>query len=299
MNNKITKARIKDFLLYALLKTVAITVLICVFLIIVFDIVSVKPSNGQNFIVLVGNDVICGEESDEVLYKTTTNDVQNFGFSYDVLEISSSTLISEAPHQEMVTKREIHEDDIFIATSYLAGEYISTLSAISFDDYLKKANAYINKFLDENGNVDENIVKSNFYKTRGKDNRFRNSKNKNLGIKEEIKRIKGLLKNIRTLERVFSENKQIFASEFLDVDIDKGQNTYGYAIDLSKLTGKEGKNIKNAFMVMQTSQDSEEVVYTAEGVYLMVGSNSDSDGDLFFEPMAYILNLIDTYTNFI
>ena len=41
------------------------------------------------------------------------------------------------------------------------------------------------------------------------------------------------------------------------------------------------------------------VDYTAEGIVLLVGNNYSSEGDLFFENLAYINSLINTYSSFI
>ena len=51
--------------------------------------------------------------------------------------------------------------------------------------------------------------------------------------------------------------------------------------------------------MVEKKNEQGEVYYTTEGIYLMVGSNEDTDGDLFFEPMAFILNFINTYTDYI
>ncbi len=297
MNNKLNKTRLKNFFVYDLLKTVIITVLIGVLLFWAFNLVKVEPSNGQRFVALISHDIYIGDESDTLLRTTCENGAENFGFSYDILNAQYSAITDTNPRSDLISKRDIYDDDIFISTEELAEIFVST-GAISFDAYIEQAKKYLNKFLDESGQVVEEKVVANFNKTRLKDNRFKTNSEIQKGIDYEIKRINGLKRNIETLESVFKNNPQIFSDKFKDAGFDEGKNTYGYAIELSKLEQKEGKNVQNAFMVEKKNEQGE-VYYTTEGIYLMVGSNEDTDGDLFFEPMAFILNFINTYTDYI
>lgn len=298
MNNKINKTRLKNFFVYDLLKTVIITVLVGVLLFWGFNLVKVEPSNGQRFVALVANDIYLGDECDVLLKSTCENGASNYGFSYDILNAQYSVVSDSNPRSDLISKRDIYDDDIFITTKTLAEIYLYS-GAISFDQYLQLAKEYLSKFQNESGEIVEEKIITNFNKTRAKDNRFKSKSDKEKGIKYEIKRINGLKKNVEILEKVFKNNKQIFSADFLDADYDEGRNEYGYAIEISKLVGKEEKNIKNAFMTKKVIEGQAEPIYTADGIYLMIGRNNDTDGDLFFEPMAYILNLFNTYTNFI
>ena len=141
-------------------------------------------------------------------------------------------------------------------------------------------------------------IKNNFLNVRKKDNRFRTAKSKEQGVSLEIQRIKTIWENANLLERVFSEHSEIFSDKFTAFTWADKEITGSFAIDLSKLTGGE-KVLSNAFKLTVQNEETGDISYTTDGLYLFVGKNEDVNGDLDFESLAYIRTIIEKYSNFI
>ena len=304
MDNKITKTRLKTFFFYDFIKIIAIAVVLCVGSLIIFNWVGEKPTSAQTFYVLCDPKVVIGEEGGMLSVDTAKKGTEKGGFSYDILEVSTKNVEETAYNISYMLKTsvELGDDDIFITGEALGREYLDSYAAADIVGLVKRAKQYCtdNNFYSKSGTINEENIKQNFLKTRKNDNRFRSAKNKEQGVALEIQRIKTIWENSNLLESVFNEHSEIFSDKFTSFEWGGREITGSFAIDLSKLKGGDEKNdLSNAFKLAIYSEDTGEISYTTDGLYLFVGNNEDVNGDLDFESLAYIRTIIEKYSNFI
>ncbi len=302
MDNKITKSRLMTFLTYDLWKMLIIIVAVCFLLLIVFNWVAVKPTAGQSFYVLCDNNIIIGDEGDKLPLKCVEKGAYNGGFSYDILSLKTYSLQtgSEPASYVLGNVVGIGDDDIFITGEELGREYLDSYNALDIVEFVQSGKDYCIDmgFYTESGEINESKVIENFNLTRGKDNRFRSEDNIKLGKEQEILRIKAIWENSNLLYDVFEEHPEIFSSKFTSFEWGDRTITGQFAIELSKLKGND-KTISNAFKRVIANEETGEVTYTSDGIYLFVGDNGNINGDLNYEALAYIRTIIEEYTDFI
>ena len=80
MDNRITKTRLKTFLSYDLIKVLAVTLILCIVCLIVFNWVGEKPSSGQSFYVLCDPNVEIGEDGSMLPIDTARKGVETADF---------------------------------------------------------------------------------------------------------------------------------------------------------------------------------------------------------------------------
>ena len=307
MDNKITKERLKTFFVYDGIKFIASILAVVFALLLIFNAVAKKPTNGQDFYVLLADNIYVGDDGYPFVH-TVKEDDNGYSFSYDVLK-TNNMLIQDAGYTSsymMNTYVELGQDDVFIVADNgdgLYDGYIKNNFGVTINSYIQSAKTYLksNLFIDENGNFNEEQIRKNFIKTRGNDSRFETDKLFNEGVKSEIKRIKLIYKNAVVLEKVLQNHPELLYKEeeiyFEGEVIIKGS----FAIDLSKLNGRGDNIIGNMFTRAKTvtNGDKETVEYTTENIVLLVGNNRLEEGDLYFESLAFINKLINTYSTFI
>ena len=307
MDNKITKERLKTFFVYDAIKLVACVLIVVFALMIVFNAVGKKPTKGQDFYLLIADNLYVGDEGYPFVH-TVKEDESGYAFSYDVLK-TNNMLIQAAGYTSsymMNTYVELGQDDVFIVADNgdgLYDGYIKNNFGVTINSYIQSAKSYLtlNSFVDENGNFNEEKIHENFIQTRGQDTRFETEKLFDEGVRKEIKRIKLIYKNAIVLEKVLQNHPELLYKEaeiyFEGELLIKGS----FAIDLSKLNGKGDKNFGNMFTRAKkvTNGDKETVEYTTENIVLLVGNNRLEEGDLYFESLAFINKLINTYSTFI
>ncbi len=302
MDNKITKSRLKTFFTYDLWKMALIIVAVCLVLLIIFNMVAVKPTPGQSFYVLCDHNVIIGKEGDNLTLKTVDKGGENGGFSYDILSLQTYNLqLGANPTEYMLNNiAQLGDDDIFIAGETLGRLYVDSYNALDIVEFAKSGKKYCIDmgFYTDSGEINEAKIIDNFIVTRLKDNRFRSESNKQLGKEQEILRIKSVWDNANILLKVFNEHPEIFSSKFTSFQWGETTITGKFAIELSMLKGTN-KTISNAFKMEIVDEKTGEVNYTSNGVYLFVGDNLDVNGDLNYEALAYIRTIIEEYTDFI
>ena len=301
MDNKITKTRLKTFLSYDLIKVLAVALVLCVASLIVFNWVGEKPSSAQTFYVLCDPNVQIGEDGIMLTVDTANKGTANGGFSYDILSVSTKNIETSAYGTSYMLKTavELGDDDIFIAGEALGREYLNSYAATDIVGLVAKAKKYCidNGFYTESGVINEEKIKQNFLKTRKNDNRFRFT-DKSKGIALEIQRIKTIWENVIVLNKVFTEHSEILSDKFTSFTWGGIEHTGSFAIDLSMLVGGENV-IENAFKLTVNNEETGDITYTTNGLYLFVGNNEDVNGDLDFESLAYIRTIIEKYSNFI
>lgn len=302
MDNRITKTRLKTFITYDLIKVVAILLVVCVALLVVFNMVADKPSTAQTFYVLCDTEVIVGDEGDLLTVETAERGTSKGGFSYDILKLSTKVLETGAYNATYMleTTSEVGDDDIFIAQEPLGRIYLNRYYAVDIVEHTKNAKKYCIEqgFYTESGEINQDKIIESFLKTRKNDNRFRSSENKEKGKKLEVERIKAIWENANLLLGVYENHPEIFASQFNSFTWGEREIVGNFAIDLSKLTGSSNE-ISNAFKLAVTNEETYEVTYTVEGLYLFIGNNYDINGDLDYESLAYLRTIIEKYTNFV
>ena len=301
MDNRITKTRLKTFLSYDLIKVLVVTLILCIACLIVFNCVGEKPSSGQSFYVLCDPNVEIGEDGSMLPIDTARKGVENGGFSYDILEVSTKNVETSAYGVSYMLKTsvELGDDDIFITGEALGREYLDSYAAADIVGLVNKAFQYCtdNGFYSKSGTINEENIKQYFLKTRKNDNRFRFT-DKSQGIALEIKRIKTIWENATVLQKVFAKHSEIFSDKFTSFTWGGREITGSFAIDLSMLNGGSGV-LENAFKLAVKNEETGDFTYTTNGLYLFVGNNEEFNGDLDYESLAYIRTIIEKYSNFI
>ena len=296
MENQSLKNKFKIFFTYDLWKIICLAVAVCFALVVIYNIVEKKPTEGQRFSVLYGDDIIVGEEVNDFLNSITDLEAEN-SFSYDVLAVESKTVQSNdgTSLSVMATYADVNDDDIFISSNTLMESYVSSHRAEGYTFYLERTFNYLydNGFYNELGEINEDKIVKSFLEKYAKDSRFKKSEELEKGKNLEIKRIKTIYENASVLKSVMQTNPEIF----IDVEVE-GETYYKYALDLGKLKGGK-KNLENMFKRKVINQNSGEITYTIEGVYLLIGNNSSVNGDLHYESLTYIVQLLKTYSNLI
>ncbi len=302
MDSKITKTRLKTFFFYDFIKVVAVAVVLCFSALVIFNWVGEKPTQAQIFYVMCDPDVIIGSEGVLIPAETAQKGCENGGFSYDILEVSTSNLNvgSYSASYMLRTSIELGDDDIFITQEELGKEYLEKYAATDIVEFVKMAKQYCidNNFYTIDGTINESAIRNYFLNVHKKDNRFRSNKNKEKGVALEIQRIKAIWDNANLLEKVFDEHSEIFSDKLSSFTWGDHVITGKFAIELSKLTGGSSV-LANAFTRAITSEGSDEITYTTEGLYLLVANNQDINGDLDYESLAYIRTIFEKYSNFI
>ena len=307
MDNKITLKRLKTFLVYDSVKLIAIVLGVIMLLVIVFNAISKKPTNGQDYFMMVDNEVVIGEDGRKLLNEVKTSSYDNYGFSYDILRINNMPIDPSGYSSGylMNTYAELGEDDIFIvADSEGDGLYENYLNSYLGDTilgYISQAEKYLtsNNFL-LNGVFSEENIRLNFINTRGKDSRFETEELFVAGLSNEVNRIKAIYKNAVVLKKVLENHPELLYKTEVIKHGDRVIAEGSFAIDLSKLNGKNNKHISSVFTrAIVVDKELGTIDYTTQGVLLMIGRNYDSNGDLNYESLAVINKLIDTYSTFI
>ena len=180
----------------------------------------------------------------------------------------------------------------------ITGRSQDTTKAEDLDAYVDRAFKYLydNGFYSTDGVINEDAIIKSFLNKYSKDSRFKKAEDLELGKQYEVKRIKAIYTNATILKRVFEENPDIFDDK--QTTITSIDYTGRFAINLGKLTGGE-KNVYNSFRRAVVNEETKEVTYTADGVYLLIGNKQFKNNDLHYEGLAYIVSVLKTYSNLI
>ncbi len=299
MNGKISKNNIKTFFTYDLLKVLAVCVAFCLVFSLLFGVVEKKVEEGQRFTIMYGDDVLVGDEVNDVYSELFSEENEN-SFSYNVLNFETKQIvaINQSPQYLMNTYSGMHDDDVFICTVTLIENYVETYKAQDLNAYITGAFNYLydNNFYDENGVINEDAIIANFSKKNKNNSNFKNDGVFEKAKLSEIKRIKAIFENATILKGVFENNPQIFDDEY-NVLPDTGYKG-NFAIKLSELKGGE-LLIENSFKREVKKEESAVVSYTVEGVYLLLGNKSSINGDMHYEGLTFLVNFLKKYSNLI
>lgn len=302
MVNKITKQRLKNVIFYDGLKILALSVILCVVLILIFNAFAKKPSNGQDFKLIIDENIYVGEDVNDFLDDLFENGSENGGFSYETLKGETVYLRSndESPKYYVLNNvyAELSQDDVCVLEEEIYLQYISRNNAVDLIDYVKSAKTFLlNEGLcNPSGEFDVNAVNAYFEKTRSKDSRFRTSEQIKKGKEDELIRLKAIWKNATALETCFAMHPELLDEQTFTIG--EYTKTGKFALKIDVFDGKNGKHVENLFKRSYLDEKGE-TVYTTSGIYITVGNNLKDNGDLYYENLAVLYTLINTYSTFI
>lgn len=306
MNNKITKQRLKTFLVYDLVKMVAITAIVLLCTIIIFNWVGKRPNEGQTFTVLIdGTEVISGDGQEE-FYTKVSNGTQGKrykGLSYSILTGNVTTIspTSDSPMEMLVqTYIQLKDDDVLIAGKTVAKYYLGRNAAMDFDDFI----SHIDDFLYENNgfytskqassdDINEQAVKEYYLKNNSNALIFMTESQKQESIQREIERIKGYKINSDLFKKLLEVCPNIISTdeELSSYQLGEYKRSGKFALNLGVL----GDGFINVYKTKQTVNNEE--VDTTNGVYLLLGNHLQGDNDMVFETLSFILTLAEEYSS--
>ncbi len=303
MVNKITKKRLKNVLVYDGLKIIILSVIVCLIVVLIFNGLAKKPSDGQDFKLIIDEELHVGEEElDSFMNQLFEVGPENGGFSYDTLRGEIITLRSndESPKNYMLNNIyvDISQDDACVLVEDIYVQYLSENNAVDIVKYVDSALQFLFKegLCDENGVFNENKVNAYFERTRGSDSRFKTNSQIESGKAKELKRLKAIYSNAKALKNCFELHPEL---------LDERTFNYGgveftgkYAILIDKFDGNNGRYAETLFK-RSYEDDSGLTVYTTEGIYITIGNNLDANGDLFYENLAFLYTLINRYSTFL
>ena len=311
MDNKITKRRLSDFLAYDWIMMIASILAAIVLWELVYGIVSIKLTPGQQFKIYYDQGTTSNERAVDFL-----ND--NNVLSYDILEVDIEQLISDA--NVLTTRLSVYEGDIIITDAreidgaVRAKQVVDTTSIYTLDGMLLDAKNYLKKFLKDGitadgaeldyANLDEQKIRDNFIVRQKGDNRFRKDEQIENGVKLECQRIEKLVKDTKDFEyfllnapdEVFfnytkyeqtvngdlpeyydEQYRQIYETELLNRPNAK------YGINAGKLTGGE---VNPSLYFVLSGETS------ADGAIIMAFNFLEQQPDLQFECVSYMTAFI-------
>ncbi len=302
MKVKITKEKVKTFLTYESLKVLAVCVGACFLLFIIFNALTTKPTSGQEVNLLYDKTLILGKDVSSTLSSLTTlpkEGEKKNNFSYEALKVSAIQIESGNYNSEYILS-EVHvksfEDDMLVLGEELYLYYVNTNNAVDIPTFINGAIDYVtsNGFI-VNGEFSSSAITDYFYATRSNDKRFKTKAQKEQGAIYEYDRITALYKQATALKAVFEAHPELLDERTFDF---YGTSITGkYGVKLSELKGSEDCDIKNLFSRVVT--ENEDSLYTSEGIYLAFGENKEQTGDLYYETLAFLYELVCKYTLYV
>lgn len=303
MVNRITKRRLRLFLIYDLWKVVVVSVLVCAILLLAFNFVAKKPTDGQEFKILIDDDIAMGNDIGGLFEDLFTKKPTEGGFSYEMLKGDTTYMYSsdENPEEYLLQTvyGDLNYDDVVILAEDLYLKYLQMGMATDINKYIASAKKFLidNDLCNELGEFNEQKVNEYFNKTRKRDSRFRTKAEKEQGRIDELERLKGIWFMATSLESCFASHPELLDEEREGNFLGKKVNGV-YALNLGALVGKQGKDASNLFYLTK-ADDKGDITYTADGIFVAIGNNSNENGDLFYEMLAVLYTLIENYTNYL
>ena len=302
MVNKITKQRLKNVIFYDGIKIVAVSVILCIVLILIFNAFAKKPSNGQDFKLIIDENIIVGDDIRGLMDNLFESGTENGGFSYETLQGETIYLRSndESPKEYVLNNvyAELYQDDVCVLEEEIYLQYVARNNAVDLVDYVKDAKAFlINEGLcNASGEFDTDSVNSYFERTRSNDSRFRTSEKIKQAKEDELKRLQAIWRNATLLEACFVAHPELLDEQTFTIG--EYTKTGKFALKIDVFDGKDGKYVESLFK-RSYLDENEETVYTTSGIYIALGNNLQNNGDLFYENLAFLYTLINTYSTFI
>lgn len=304
MVDKITKKKLKNFFIYDAWKIVVLSAILCVVFVLIFNFVSKKPSDGQDFKMMLDDDIVMGTGIDSLFEDLFTTKASEGGFSYEMLKGETMYMYNteENPEEYLLGSvyGELYYDDVVIMGETLYLKYLSMGGAAAdINEYIKDAKCFLldNGLCNTDGVFDEQRVNEYFDKTRKGDSRFRTKAEKEQGRKDELDRLKGIWFMATSLESCFEQHPELLDDEREGTN-EIGKKVNGrYALHLGALDGGIYGNITSVFSRVEID-DSGNTSYVADGIYVAIGKNKEENGDLYYEMLAVLYQLIENYSTY-
>lgn len=309
MDNRITKKRLNDMLSYEWILIVAISVAIVIVWELIFSVLSVKLTVGQQFKCLYDYEVdYAGSE------KLSKDLFEQDVLSPFVIESGREHLVND---DELINARLGTQDvDILFTSSAETDGYRRVNSYIddfmypvySYEELLKDAKDYLKSFLEYDDldatdfeNLSEKKIEENFLIQYKKDNSYRTESQKQEGIKLEKERIKNLCKEVRDFETaleigrergifyIYTRYEQLNRleggyDEFVEIEA-KDQ---AFGLDMGKLSG--GEVLPHSYAKLSGQTDATDTV-------LIVFNFKSYQPDLQYESISVINMIIRNCTD--
>lgn len=317
MDNKLTKKRLNDMFSYEWIAMIAVIVAVVLVWEILFSILSVKLSVGQQFKFYYDYDIdTSGSWNVEYLLSEKET------FSYDVLKIEAEAI--EKDDTVLLARLKTQDGDA-IFTNYRSDDdgvaRANTLidntdfTVYNFERLEKDAVNYLKTFLEDETsdplvyeNLSETKIEESFLERMKKDNRFRSDSEKQEGILQEKQRIKRLCKEVSDFTYLLtvgdsydvfyrytkfkqsydanSENQSI--KSYYENEISQGRGNAIYGIKMENLNG--GAHSGQDYVKLTGETD-------AGGVVLMVFDYRRYQPDLQFEVISFINAFVGECSN--
>ena len=305
MVNKITKKRLKNVLAYDGLKILILSVIVCIVVVLIFNAFAKKPSDGQDFKLIVDDDLIYDyDEVDKFLDELFQNGVDNGGFSYETLQGDFISLRDndESPKNYMLNSiyAELTQDDVCVLQEEIYKQYIEQNNAVDIIAFIDNAFEFLfsEGLCDVDGNFNQQKVNDYFIRTRGNDSRFRTQEEIANGKANELKRLQAIYRNATALKACFEAHPELLDERTYSYG--DAQITGKFAIVIGNLNGnaQTGRYAEKLFKRSYENEDGE-TVYTTDGIYIAFGNNYAQNGDIIYENLAFMYTLIKTYSTYI
>ena len=299
MKIKITKEKLKTFLTYESVKIIAVCLVVCFALYIVFNALSTKPSYGQEIYVLYEDGIGEGQDLENVIVSLMTKPKEGekkANFSYEVLKVNKTGMDPSGYTTEYILTK-VHaamfEDDVVVATKNLYESYVYGNFAVDIPTYLSGAIAFCvdNGLCNQNGEFSRQAVEDYFYRTREKDKRFKTSEQLASGVDYEYQRVTALYAYATELIEVFNAHPELLDEKSFDFYGTQKTGKYGL------IMGALSPDAKSLFYHVDADSDSPD--YTANGIYIAFGDNADENGDLNYECIPLLYEIINRYTTYL
>lgn len=332
MDIKVTGNRLKNLLSYEWVKIIVSIVAGVVVWSLLFTTLATRATVGEQFVFVIYENVSTlgsNSKNNEYLSELKKNNV----LSYDVLDLSVSNIASAGQYTAgyMLSLRvTTQEGDVMLISDGRAvkmeegsdedptAEIQSAINNRYFYDFqvfLDEARRYCvsNGFITENASdytVNEDVIREYFLNVRLKSAKnyrktFRTEAQKREGVRLEIARIKAIYDNYLYVTQAIAKAKAENADflwygnlQFFDDNgkvIENRTEVHPFGIDLAKLNApftEDKPKVENRWYTYANGKT------TAEGLVMCVFNFNSHQYDLQFESLAFIRNVIETYSGY-
>lgn len=332
MDSRITKSRLARVISYDWLKIIIMIAAIAFVWALAFTMGAPRISAGQKFDFYVFDcDFAKSKSEGEIIVEADKNGV----FSYDVLDFGYRQFTEDYFTTIISGATSVSEGDVLIISDFESDIKNNTSRFRNFvdgygnfvgdySDLCERAKNYCltNGFIAEGEGdtyvLNETAIEAYFKKRMKNDPRFRTQEKIEVGVKNEIIRIKSVWNNALILQNIISEHPEAFVTyrrygqSLAAAKTDSEKQTYqGYydktkdklcGVDLGKLSGGK-KQITELFSKATYSEPDEngkqEMVSTnADGIVMCFFDYGNAQLDLQYESISFVNYIFKTYSNF-
>ncbi|MBQ9514053.1 MAG: hypothetical protein IJR66_03640 [Clostridia bacterium] len=333
MDNKINRTRLSNLLAYEWIIIIVCIVALIVGWELIYTTAKADLTFGQTYYIYYDENMYSSNAS--VLNDNLKNDGV---FSYEVQKIVSETYVDGSSSAvDVLSLRIITKEVDMIVTNSIdnsteqekAQVRVKSMidngaySVKSIDFMYENAKNYLAVLLKDGetdyhdfNNFDKVKIEERFNTRNKKDNRLRH---KLISVDDEYKRIEKLVKDVKTLEKIYEYNDSMSAQnklfysykryeqscEFYPENTDYSERlskeqTDNYGINVSALTVSEEKSAKynktDFFKYNGLSDSSDAVIIFTNYIPLSFDFNTSTEYDLEFEKISFITSLVENFS---